>query len=270
MTTFIKIGEKAPETGRGNVAAGRRFVHAADCRVACADCCMKRLCIVSGSEDGEEAGNEKLVNHWHPMAKRRHVFREGDVFRSLFFIRSGSLKSYQTLENGEEQVTGFHFPGEVLGFDGISDSTHRNAAVAMETTSVCEIPFRRLFAEHGNAVAMEQRFLSLLSESFNRKDLHSLMLTKNKAHERIAAFLMDLSQSFARRRLSADSFPLPMFRAEIANYMGLTTESVSRVFSRFNREGVVTSSGHHIEIDNPQALAAYAGMPFEAPLRKAV
>jgi CRP/FNR family transcriptional regulator len=270
MNTFINISEQSSESAQGFSSTGRTLVSAADCRVACADCCMKRLCIVASSDEENVGVNEKLVNHWHPMAKRRHVFREGDTFRSLFFIRSGSVKSYQTLENGEEQVTGFHFPGEVLGLDGISDGSHRNAAVAMETTSVCEIPFKRIFNEHTDFSAMEQRFLSLLSELFNRKDLHSLMLTKNKAHERIAAFLMDLSQSFARRRLSADSFPLPMFRAEIANYMGLTTESVSRVFSRFNREGVVVSNGHHIDIVDPQALAAYAGIPLETPLRKAV
>lgn len=228
-------------------------------RVSCIDCCMKKLCITAGSDDSALREIDKLVVHWHPMERGRHIFREGDRFTQAFVVRSGAVKTYQTHENGEEQITGFMLPGDVLGLEGLSQSIHSNGAVALETTSVCAIPMNNLFSSLPSARIAERQVFSLLSEAMDRKDTLTKILAMNKAHERIAAFLVDVSERQAHRNLSENQFSLAMSRSDIARYLGLSQESVSRAFAKLIREKVIECEGRSVKLSDSVTLRQIAG-----------
>lgn len=226
----------------------------------CNECCVKRHCLAAPADAKHVTELEALIDHWHPMKKNRRIIREGDPCNAVFLVRSGSVKTCQTLANGEEQITGFHFPGDMFGLDGLASKVHVNTAVTMETTSLCALPLQRLLSCQHEWVGVEQRFFLLLSELLNRKDNHSMILSKNIAHERIAAFLLDLAQRFEHRRLSSLCFYLPMSRTDVSRYLGLSGESVSRGFTRLEQDRVVKTRGRMIEIIDTSVLATLAGM----------
>ena len=232
--------------------------------VHCAACCTQRLCLAADCNADDVTELEKLIDHWHPMRKERYIVREGDPFHGVFLVRSGSVKTCQTLVNGEEQITGFHFPGEIFGLEGFSGKTHSNAAITMETTSLCKLPLKRLVSHGQEVFTVESRFLLLLSELLNRKDDRSSMLSKHKAHERLAVFLLDLSARFERRHLSSCCFYLPMSRTDVSRYLGLSLESVSRAFTSLEKNQVIKPNGRIIEITDKLALASLAGAAHES------
>ncbi len=232
--------------------------------VHCDACCMQHLCLGSDSKAIDVAEFETLIDHCHPIPKERYIAREGDPFEGVFLVRSGSVKTCQTLANGEEHITGFHFPGEIFGLDGLSSNSHINNAISMETTSLCSLPLQRMLSNRKTTSTIEIRFLLLISELLNRKDEHSSMLSKNRAHERLAAFLLDLSCRFERRRLSSLCFSLPMSRTDVSRYLGLSLESVSRAFALLEKDRLIKTTGRVLEIKDKLALASLAGVAQQA------
>ncbi len=232
--------------------------------VRCDACWMQRLCLTAGSNAVNVSRLEKLIDHWRAMPKEKYIVREGDPFSGIFLVRSGSVKTCQTLVNGEEQITGFHFPGEIFGLEGLFGNMHTNTAVTMETTSLCMLPLKRLLSRRQELLAVEPRFLLLLSELLNRKDDRSVMLSKLRAHERLAVFLWDLSARFERRRLSSSCFYLPMSRTDVSRYLGLSLESVSRAFALLEKDQLIKPNGRTIEITDKLALASLAGAVYES------
>ncbi len=238
--------------------------HQAPRAVHCNECCMQHLCLGSDTDATDVAQFETLIDHWHPMPKEKYIAREGDAFDGVFLVRSGSVKTCQTLANGEEHITGFHFPGEIFGLDGLSSNAHVNSAITMETTSLCLLPVRSMLSIRKAAPTIEIRFLLLVSELLTRKDEHSSMLSKNRAHERLAAFLLDLSCRFERRHLSSLCFSLPMSRTDVSRYLGLSLESVSRAFALLEKNRLIKSTGRVLEIVDKTALAFLAGVSQES------
>ncbi len=232
--------------------------------VHCNQCCMQHLCLGANSEATHVAEFETLIDHWHPMPKERYITREGDPFEGVFLVRSGSVKTCQTLANGEEHITGFHFPGEIFGLGGLSSNAYVSSAISMETTSLCVLPVPRMLSNRKAESAVEIRFLLLISELLNRKDEHASMLSKNRAHERLAAFILDLSCRFERRHLSSLCFSLPMSRTDVSRYLGLSLESVSRAFALLEKNRLIESNGRMLEIVDKSALESLIGVAQES------
>ncbi len=235
--------------------ARRRVTKSVHCRFCCTQC----LCFGADTDGVVAAKLDKLIDHCSPLPKERFIVREGDPFDGVLLVRSGSVKTCQTLANGEEHITGFHFPGEIFGVDGLANSLHANSAITMETTSLCRLPLRCLTSHQPETPSIEMRFLVLLSELLKRKDDHSSMLAKNRAHEKLAAFILDLSHRFERRHLSALCLSLPMSRTDMSRYLGLSLESVSRSFALLEKDQLVKCNGRKIEIIDKLALTALAG-----------
>lgn len=243
------------------------FRHRIARSVQCKVCCTQCVCVGADTDAADVAKFEKLIDHWPPVPKEKYIAREGDPFEGVLLVRSGSVKTCQTLSNGEEHITGFYFPGEVFGLDGFANSSHVNSVITMETTSLCLLPLQRFLSGQPGKPSIEVRFLELLSELLKRKDNHALMLAKNRAHERLAAFIMDLSRRFERRHLSALCLSLPMSRTDVSRYLGLSLESVSRSFAVLEKDRLIKSNGRTIEITDKLALAVLAGGP-QASQRK--
>jgi CRP/FNR family transcriptional regulator len=197
---------------------------------------------------------DKIIQRTRPIQSGEHLYRSGDPFKSLYAVRSGSIKTYLIDDEGVEQVTGFFLPGEVLGFDGIGTNTHGCNVVALETSSVCEMPFDRLEELTLAIPGLQHHFFQLMGKQIDSDHQMMLTLSKKNAEGRIATLLVSLSRRYGRRNLSPNAMRLPMSRMDIGNFLGLTIETVSRTFSRLAKDEVITVDGREVVIKDHQRL----------------
>ena len=227
--------------------------------IACKDCMLHPLCLpLSLGDDGVDQ-LEAIIHRGRPLQKGDYLFQQGDSFDSIYAIRSGSLKAYSITSTGQEQIVGFFFPTEIVGLAAVNCYTHPVSAVALETTAVCEIPFARMEQLFEELPALRQRVMSVMGKELRDYQEMMLILSKKTADERVATFLMNLALRFARRGFSANAFRLTMSRNEIGNYLGMAVETVSRVFTRFQKQDRIRVHGKEVEILDPNALWALAG-----------
>ncbi len=220
----------------------------------CQDCSLSSLCLPVAVGLGELSRLEEIIKRGKPLRKGEVLFSSGDPFTSVYAVKSGYVKTYSVDESGDEQITGFYFPGEILGTDGISTDMHQQSAKALDTSAICEIPFSKLEELSVQIPSLQRHFFSLMSKEIqNDKHLH-MLLSKKPADERVASFLLSISARHESRRLSANIFRLPMSRGEIGNYLGLTVETISRIFSRFQKEGLLKADGREVEILDREKL----------------
>lgn len=231
-----------------------------DYKVTCDTCRLNRICIplALNSKDLEQL--EKIVQHTRPMQKNELLYRENTHFQSIYAVRSGTMKAFRTTNDGREQVTGFYFPGEILGMDGISEDRHASSARALETAAICAIPFNALEKLSSVMPNLQRHLFQLMSREITEDQLLITLLSKNSADERLATLLLSISRRNARRHLSATQFRLPMSRVDIGNYLGLTVETISRVFSRMQKAGILRVDNKEIEITNHEALQQGANL----------
>lgn len=228
-------------------------------KISCQKCSISQLCLPVSLAEAEVEHLDSIIQRNKPMQKGELLFRAGDSLDSLFAIKSGSLKTYTISADGEEQVTGFHLAGEVIGLDAVAHRAHRGFAVAMETTMVCALPYEQVEELSGTMPALRQQLMRVMSlEILDDQEL-LLLLNKKNAEERLAAFLVNLSARLARRGRSATRFILPMTRSDIGNYLGLTIETVSRLFARYQKNELLNASGKEIEILDLKTMSRMAG-----------
>jgi len=202
---------------------------------------------------------DSIVQRSKPIRKGELLFSAGDEFESVYAIRSGSLKSYTISEDGIEQVTGFHLPGEIVGLDAINGGSHPSFAKALETSSICAIPFEKLEVLSRQLPALQQQLFKVMSQEIREDQELMMLLNKKAADERLAAFLINLSQRFGRRGLSSSRFRLTMTRSDIGNYLGLAVETVSRLLTKFQQKEYIAVEDKEIEVANIQELSNLAG-----------
>lgn len=227
-------------------------------RHACGDCSLFELCLPVSLGKSDIDLLDEIVQRRRPLAKGDHLYRSGDQFHAIYAVRAGALKTVAISEDGEEQVTGFHLPGEMLGFDAINHGVHPCSAIALETTSVCEIPFENLEELAMRIPGLQHTLLRIMSkEIFQHQEmLHAV--AKRTAEERLAIVLLSFSERYAKRGLSAVRFRLPMSRSDLSNYLGLAPETMSRLFKRFQEQGLVTSDGKEIVLESIDGLREMA------------
>jgi len=233
-------------------------------RIACKNCSLSALCLPMGltSEDVERL--DDIVKRTRPLHRGDYLFRGGERFRSLYVVKTGCVKTYAPSEEGGEQVLGFHLPGEIIGLDAIEKDAHACSARVLETSAICEIPFHRLEELTSSIPSLQHQMYRLLSKEIGLDTDMLLLLGKRNAEERLAAFLLSLSKRLHKRGLSATDFFLSMSRHEIGNYLGLAVETVSRLFTRFQDEGLVSVDRKHIQLLDLTALEMLAGWPQES------
>ncbi len=199
---------------------------------------------------------DHVIKGSRPIHKSKHIFRDDDDFEAFYAVRSGSVKVYTLNESGEEQIIGFYFPGEILGFDAVEDHKHTCSAIAMETTTVCSIPYEKLNEISAQIPDLQDQILRLMSRELTKENKLLLTINKRSAEERIATFLVSLSTRFHNLGYSATEFNLPMSRQDIGNYLGLTIETVSRLFTKFQKNGLVKVDKKTVVIEDMPTLRA--------------
>ncbi|WP_143730429.1 fumarate/nitrate reduction transcriptional regulator Fnr [Microbulbifer sp. GL-2] len=227
--------------------------------VSCGNCSVRRLCLPAGLSQADIARLEKVTRRKKIVKAGEVLFRSGDPFQNLYAIRSGSFKSVVIASDGDTQVTHFALPGELLGLDAYSKRIHSSYAEALEDSSVCLLPFAQLELLAQQVPTLQQQIYSIFSEELRQENDILLLLGKRSAETRLAALLINISSRYASRGYSHSEFVLSMPRIDIANYLGLTAETVSRVFSRFQREGLIKVNGRVIKFLDLLGLSEVAG-----------
>ena len=199
-----------------------------------------------------------MVKQRRPLARGELLYREGDQHPSLFVVRSGSLKTYATLPEGDVQILGFHIAGELIGFDGLAGNGNQCTAEALERSSLCELPFDALSDVAEQIPGLQRQLFRVMSREFGREQRHPVMMGRKQAMSRLAIFLRSLSER--RQGIGQDSreLQLSMSRQELANYLGLVIETVSRLFSRMQALGVLKVERRTVHILDLASLAALA------------
>ena len=226
-------------------------INLAAVRTGCQNCSLAPLCFDNGCA---KAKFDKAVTRSHKVERGQHIFRVSDPFKTVYAIRAGSVKTYTSIENGKEQVTGFHLPGELLGLDSISTCQHTESAVALETSCICEISFERLEHLSYENPEMQHALLNAMSEEIQYDHRQITLLSRLPAEARLASFLISASSHFHQRGFSATDFYLSMTRSDIANLLGLAVETISRLFSQFQEKGLLAVERRHVVIFDMEGL----------------
>ena len=225
-------------------------------KTACSNCNLRELCLPLGLTDEELHRLDDLVSNRRRLKRGDRLYHFGAPFDAIYAIRSGFFKTDVLLEDGREQVTGFQMAGELLGLDGISSEHHTCNAIALEDSEVCAIPFSRLEGLSREIHTLQRHFHKVMSREIVRDHGVMMLLGTMRAEERLATFLLNLSQRFTARGFSHAEFYLRMTREEIGSYLGLKLETVSRAFSRFQEEGHIAVQQKRIRILNVAGLKA--------------
>lgn len=220
----------------------------------CSSCSLKELCLPTGLREDEFDKLDSVIKQSRRLKKGEYLFHAGEPFQSVYAIRTGFFKTSVNTHDGRDQVTGFFMSGELMGMNGISSGLYTNDAVALEDSEVCELPFEKMDEVSQVLPTLNQHFFRLLSREIVRNQNVMLLLGNMRAEERLASFLLNLSQRLAARGFAANDFILRMSREEIGSYLGLKLETVSRTLSRFNHDGWIEVEHKHIRILKPDVL----------------
>jgi CRP/FNR family transcriptional regulator len=203
----------------------------------CSTCGVKEFCLPMGLDEAAKTKLDTLLKkNQRVVHKNDLLIQPGTPFDKLYVVRSGSLKTFHENAQGSEHIMSFNLPGEILGFDALRSEKHHLTVKALETSSVCEITFRALFLLAADSPPLQLRLLTLATQPQASLDYIHL---NNSALERIALFLLNLSDRFNKRGLSPVSFHLSMTRQDIANYLGLTIETTSRMLSKLQKLNII-------------------------------
>ncbi|MDR0770245.1 MAG: fumarate/nitrate reduction transcriptional regulator Fnr [Burkholderiales bacterium] len=240
-----------------------------DIKTQCHICGMRSLCLPVGLSSDDLQQVSALVDCHIKLKKGETLYRTGTPFTALYAVRLGSLKTTVLAEDGREQVAGYHMLGELIGLDGIGSGHHGCHAIALEDTEICVMPFEQLEALARELPTLQHNLHQVLAQEIVRDHSIMLLLGSMRAEERLAVFLVNLSDRYCRRGYSSTEFVLRMTREEIGSYLGLKLETVSRLFSRFQEDGLILVQGRAIKILSPDALRALGGQQSPAAAESA-
>jgi len=221
----------------------------------CSTCAFSQVCLSEGMDKHALSQLHVLVEHVGPLHSGERIFREGDSFDTIAAVRSGTVKTCQVESNGHERVLGFYLPGEVIGFNGIYGERYPCDALALDTVMLCRFSFPKMALLAAQLPNLQRHLFRLMSRDIG---VAALFGGGHSADERVAAFLLGISQRLAARGFSAQRFQLSMSRVDIANYLQLVPETISRVLRRFKQQQWLQIQQRDVEITNMVALKTLA------------
>lgn len=223
-------------------------------KTLCSSCHLNSVCLPCGMAGCDLQRFDGLNFGRRRVKVGQTLYREGDRFQFIYAVRSGTFKSSLMLADGREQISGFYMAGELMGLDGVANGAHASSATALEDTEVCAIPYAHLTELSAGNPGMQHQFSRMMSREIVREHSLMVLLGSMNAEERLAAFLLNLSQRLNARGYSATEFHLRMSRAEIGSYLGMTLETVSRTFSTFQQQRLLEVDKRHIRVIDLEGL----------------
>lgn len=221
---------------------------------SCSNCRSTTPCLVRSLPPEMKTELARHVTAGAPVSRGDHLFRQGSTMHALYLVRAGSVKSYIDSEDGCEQIAAFHFPGDILGFDALAERQHMSSAIALETVAFCTIPYDRVLGLATRVPGLWSALMRGAAAHIVDAEQHALLLGQRSAPARLAAFLMALSHRFAARGCSATEFNLTMSRQDIANYLAVAVETISRLFTDLQRRGAIDVDRRLVKIRDMRAL----------------
>jgi len=226
--------------------------------VSCKDCGIYGLCREVNGPDVDLRLLETIVRNRKMLKRGELLYRIGEPLRAVYAIRCGSVKTYVLTNDGRVQITGFHITGELLGLGAIAANHYISEARVLESTMVCEVPIEVLEAYSEEIPSIRQQMLKIMSQEILDNQALMLLLGKKNSEERLATFLLSLSRRFEKRSYSPTKFNLSMSRSDIGNYLGMAEETVCRVFTRFQDDGLLTTERRQVQIHDMARLKTIA------------
>ncbi len=223
-------------------------IHIAKRIVQCEECGSRKLCFANIFNEQEKQIFNAFISHVLAYSKGQHLFHAGEKVTELFILKSGSAKSYLVSEDGDEQVIGFHYPGEVLGLDDLSRDFHTSSVIFLEDAKVCAITKTACKDLAQKMPQLSQEIIGRLNMEINHAHQLQLLTNHLTAEQRIAAFILELSERMNLIGLPKASFNLSMPRSDIANYLGLATETASRLFKKLERDSLIEVKNKYLHI----------------------
>ncbi|MDX1570628.1 MAG: helix-turn-helix domain-containing protein [Xanthomonadales bacterium] len=221
---------------------------------------MRHLCLPAGVQRDELSQLEQRVMKSAPVEPGRFLFHAGEESRSVYVVRFGSFKSLHVSASGEEQIVGVHLPGEVFGLDGIATQKHALDAVALEKSGVCSISFDQIDAIMKELPNLQHQIMSMMSRELGEQQSHQVLMGRRSAVERVAMFLLRYSERLELRGFVGESFALALSRQDLANYLGLKIETVSRTFGKLRDQKLIEVDRRLIVILDFDGLRNAAGL----------
>ena len=220
----------------------------------CSGCNLREACLPRDLIKEQIGRFDGLSFVRRRVATGRVLYRQGDEFNFLYAVRSGTFKGTLMMADGREQVSGFYMAGDVMGLDGVAQAEHASNAIALEDSEVCTIAYASLSDSPDDSQRLQQVISRLMSREIVREHRLMMLLGSMSAEERLASFLLNVSQRLKSRGYSATEFNLRMTRAEIGSYLGLTLETVSRTFSLFQKQKLLQVDKRFVQLRNLAAL----------------
>ena len=234
------------EVGLSNIGSAR-----------CNDCHCRKTCLFATLNSGERS-KWLNVSQCAKVSRGSEIYRQNEETSAIYIVKSGSFKSYFISEDGCEQLVAFHYPGDVLGIDAFLKGYHHSNAAALETASVCRVSRSLIDTISERNPKVWPLLLDAASRQIAERDRHLLVVSQRSARVRLAWFVSEISQSLRARGYCATDLNLHMSRTEIANYLAMAVETVSRIFGEFEAEGIMDVNRRTIKIRDPETLATIA------------
>ncbi len=221
----------------------------------CQLCAVNSICLPSGLSKDELCELENIMTTSKVVEKNTQLFNDGEKFHSLYIVHSGMFKNSSLDENGKERILRFSLPGEIMGLDGIHAESYQSTAIALTTSSYCKIPFNQLLDVSEDFPIIQRNLLKIMSKEIysNKKTYIDLGSTA-----KLALFIFNISQRFKKRGYSEKEFYLPISQRDIANYLGMAEETLSRIFKKLQKLGAVNYKKHILTVVNQQQLKEIA------------
>ncbi len=223
---------------------------------SCSKCAMSQICLPLGINKTDIERLEDLIQSSKTLQAHDAIFQQGERFTKVYAVKTGTFKSSRLDEQGNEHVTAFHLPGELIGLDGIYPEAYTATTTALDTAVLCSMDYDELTELCTNIPALQRQLLRLLSRDIYESHKANAQNADHTAAQKLAGFITNLSTRYEIRGYSALSFNLAMSRQDIAIHLGLTPETVSRLLKRFKHDALIDIENRHIEIKSPSGLEA--------------
>lgn len=244
--------EKAkPVVEQRTASCRRNTIHT---EVKCNNCGMHSLCQLAGLDDADKNIIDKVINRKQEISTGKVLFEAGEEFKGIYAVKSGMFKTITYFNDGKEQIIDFYLPGELIGLDAINEKAYLYKVIAMQDSSVCEMDFDAMGKLDEKFVSFQASLIQALSRKVRLDQYQSLLTSAQNADQRLAVFLLGISMRFKAHGLPDNEFRLSILRKDIANYLGLALETVSRIFKKFETKGLISTRGKRVQLLDVDAL----------------
>lgn len=216
--------------------------------VSCNNCSLSKFCLPRGLSSEEMTLLENSISKLKKVKKKEYLYTNSSKQAGLYAIKSGSIKTFISNASGEEQILGFHLPGDLVGFDAFYTNKHSCSAQALDDTFVCELNMENFNSLCETLPAMRHEMMHQVGKEIQHDHIAMLTLGQMQTEERLATFLLSISQRNTARQFSGTDFLLSMPRRDLANYLGMAVETLSRIFSRLQENKIIEVNRRSIKV----------------------